>query len=55
MTEHRLKLPESSGWKCQLFGGGITYYPQKGKVPNAMVRWLMKICFDCRWERVSPP
>jgi hypothetical protein len=48
-----LKLPELSGWTCYLFGGdstsGLKWCPDKGKVPNAFVRWMMKVCFACTW------
>lgn len=43
-------------WECYLFGArgpndGITYRPVKGMVPNVFVRWMMRICFGCRWVR----
>jgi hypothetical protein len=50
-----LEFPESSDWVCYLFGAtesmGIKYTPKKGAEPNAFVRWMMKICFDCKWVR----
>ena len=48
--------PEYSDWKCHLFGPqgiGITYQPIKGQVPNAFVRWMMKVCFACTWVKVD--
>lgn len=52
----KLWLPESSNWKCYLFGNrpggmGMVYSPQKGKVPNRFVRFMMTICFDCYWVK----
>ena len=47
--------PEMSKWDCHLFGsdgtGGITYTPVEGNIPNFFIRWMMKICLGCRWER----
>jgi hypothetical protein len=48
--------PESFGWKCYMFGNrpggwGITYFPEKGQVPNRFVRFMMKVCFDCLWVK----
>ena len=48
---------EPSVWTCYLFGGdrnwGMCYTPRKGCEPNIFVRWMMKICFGCRWVRVG--
>ena len=48
-------FPEYSEWKCYLFGSdnynGIVYQPLKGKEPNMFARWMMKICFSCRWVK----
>lgn len=54
--EYKLQLPEQSKWKCYLFGNrpggmGMVYCPQKGEVPNRFVRFMMRICFDCYWEK----
>jgi hypothetical protein len=52
-----IKLPEQSEWKCYMFGNtpqdnqGILYIPRKGKEPNWFVRWMMKVCFACTWEK----
>jgi hypothetical protein len=47
--------PEYSEWKCYLFGSdngnGFIYQPLKGKEPNIFVRWMMKICFSCKWVK----
>ena len=56
MTPSNLNITERSGWVCYLFGnrpgqGGITYYPNKGRVPNRFVRFMMSICFDCLWVK----
>lgn len=50
-----VKLPQlSKEWTCHMFGStgeGLTYVPREGYVPNWFVRWMMRVCFDCRWER----
>ena len=60
MTEHKIKyepqFPELSNWECYLFGNrpggqGLAYVPDKGKVPNRFVRFMMRICFDCYWVK----
>jgi hypothetical protein len=50
------KMPESSPWKCYMFGNrpegvGIVYKPMLGKEPNWFVRWMMLVCFDCLWVK----
>jgi hypothetical protein len=50
--------PESSDWKCYMFGNrpgghGIIYFPAKGQVPNRFVRFMMKVCFDCLWVKAD--
>ncbi len=47
---------ERSEWSCYMFGNtpggyGLVYTPEKGKVPNRFVRWMMKICFACTWVK----
>jgi hypothetical protein len=47
---------DPSGWTCYLFGNtpngnGLIYVPNKQNVPNAFVRWMMKICFACVWVK----
>ncbi len=54
-TVFQLNVPESSDWKCYMFGNkpeineGFMYQPAKGNVPNQFVRFMMKICFACTW------
>ena len=43
--------PEYSEWTCYLFGGSSCYIPLKGQVPNMFVRFMMKICFNCKWVK----
>jgi hypothetical protein len=49
--------PKYSNWKCYLFGlkpggsNGIVYVPLEGEVPNALVRWMMKVCLGCTWVK----
>ena len=49
--------PEHSNWVCYLFGAtgghGIRYVPRKGRVPNRFVRFMMRICFDCKWMKTD--
>ena len=45
---------EISDWDCYMFGNrpgasGMVYTPEKGRVPNRFVRFMMRICFDCTW------
>ena len=56
LPEWKFNQPEISGWKCYMFGNrpggwGITYFPEKGQVPNRFVRFMMKVCFDCLWVK----
>jgi hypothetical protein len=48
--------PKLSNWTCYMFGGNagfspITWTPQEGKVPNAWVRFWMKVFFNCKWVK----
>jgi hypothetical protein len=43
-----------------MFGGDagfspMTWVPQEGKVPNAWVRFWMKVFFDCKWVKKDTP
>lgn len=57
VTIKLLEIPEyDTEWKCYLFSGTkFIYVPLKGAVPNWFVRWMMKICLGCRWERNRNP
>jgi len=49
-----INQPKQSNWTCYMFGGDagfspMTWVPQEGKVPNAWVRFWMKVFFDCKW------
>jgi hypothetical protein len=51
-----LNIPKQSNYTCYLFGGdagfsSITWTPQEGKVPNAWVRFWMKVFFNCKWVK----
>ena len=51
--------PKQSNWSCYMFGNrpggsGIIYTPQEGRVPNRFVRFMMSICFDCKWVKNDP-
>ena len=48
----------NSGWVCYLFGSdkdwdGIIYKPKEDKVPNFFVRFMMRVCLGCRWEKLK--
>lgn len=54
-----IEQPKPSGWTCYMFGNkpggmGIAYTPAEGQVPNAFVRWMMRVCFACTWVRSKP-
>jgi len=46
-----------SDWVCYLFGrpkenfNGVIYRPRKGHTPHAFARFMMRMCFDCRWVK----
>lgn len=51
-----INQPNYSNWTCYLFGGdasfsSLTWTPQEGKVPNAWVRFWMKVFFDSKWVK----
>ena len=51
-----IKPHEQSEWQCYLFGNrpgsnGMIYRPNKGREPNWLVRWFMRVCFDCLWVK----
>jgi len=51
-----INQPIQSNWTCYLFGGDalfspITWTPQEGKVPNAWVRFWMKVFFNSKWVK----
>jgi hypothetical protein len=55
-TKFNLSIPKLSNWTCYAFGGDasfspMTWVPQEGKVPNAWVRFWMKVFFDCKWVK----
>jgi hypothetical protein len=55
--EYKFYVPEFSDWACYMFGNkpetnyGMKYIPRKGDEPNWFVRWMMKVCFDCKWVK----
>jgi len=51
-----INQPNQSNYTCYLFGGDasfspLTWTPQEGKVPNAWVRFWMKVFFDSKWVK----
>ena len=53
---YTITQPKLSNWTCYSFGGDtgfspMTWVPQEGKVPNAWVRFWMKVFFDCKWVK----
>lgn len=56
MSEYKFtSFPDRSDWTCYMFGAtesdGIRWNPAKGCVPNFFIRWMMNICFGCKWVR----
>lgn len=53
--EMSITFPKYSNWTCYLFGAtsgyGLVYTPVEGNVPNRFVRWMMRLCFDCKWVK----
>ena len=56
-AEKILRTMEPSDWECYLFsnhgGGGITWIPEKGKVPNFIVRFFMRVLLGCHWHKLT--
>lgn len=57
---YSFNLPKRSDWVCYLFGTKpdrsphTVWYPDDEHVPNAFVRWMMKVCFACTWVKEKP-
>ena len=54
--EMSINFPKQSNWTCYMFGGdesysGIQWTPIEGKVPNAWVRFWMKVFLGCKWVK----
>jgi len=56
-TDYSIEIPKTSGWVVRLFGSkanhGMHYYPPEGTVPNFFIRWMMKVCLGCTWEKLK--
>jgi hypothetical protein len=55
-TIFKISNPPASEWKCYMYGSkpngmGMVYTPTEDKVPNFFVRWMMKVCLGCTWEK----
>lgn len=50
-----VRSQELSDWQCRMFGatGGFVYRPIKGHEPHRLARFLMRILFDCHWEKAT--
>jgi hypothetical protein len=51
---YMIAMPKPSGWACYLFGNrpglnGMVWYPAEDAVPNAFVRFCMRVCLGCTW------
>jgi len=53
-----MEWPKPSGWVIYLYGsdpkaksGGFIYEVSEGHVPNAFIRWMMKVCLGCTWVK----
>ena len=58
MSEYQfnpIQFQERSDWTCYMFGAtesdGIKWNPEKFREPNCFVRFMMRICFDCKWVK----
>lgn len=53
-AEHRyvmFKMPEKSEWRCHLVSG-VIFTPDKGNEPNRFHRWMQRLAFGIKWEKV---
>lgn len=52
-VEGGFKLPETSEWKCYLFGmhSAITIRPRKNQHPNWFWRKMQYLCFGNEWKK----
>jgi hypothetical protein len=42
----------SDKWECLLFGSNdFIYMPREGYEPSIFIRFMMRLCFDCKWVR----
>ncbi len=47
-----LIIPKGSNWQCYIFASSdIVWTPAVGEVPNVFVRFMMRICFSCKWVK----
>ena len=54
--EYHFAIPKRSEWRCSLFGqgdDGIVYQPLMGREPNWFHRWMQRLAFGFKWERVK--
>jgi hypothetical protein len=49
LTGSSFHFPKNSDWTCHFSDWRWT--PQEGKVPNAWVRFWMKVFFGCEWVK----
>lgn len=49
LTTYRMVIPPSPNWKIHITGN--TYFTVVG-APNAFNRWMQRICFGVRWEKI---
>jgi hypothetical protein len=55
-TDWTLQIPEMSEWQCWLIGDGswgTVIHPKKGDEPNWFHRWMQRMAFGFRWEKVN--
>ena len=48
-----LRLREKSNWQCLIVGESLVLRPSAGDEPNALHRWMQRLAFGFRWERVN--
>lgn len=49
--EWKISLP-TYAWKCELCKNTF-WYVEEGKQPNAFHRFMQRLCFGIKWERIK--
>lgn len=49
--DYQIKIPEKSGWRCELFGMGNSLIIHPTKVPNKFWRMMQYLIFGNRWKK----
>lgn len=49
---YRIYSPPKDAWRCYLAPHFCINVPE-GKQPNRFHRWMQRLCFGFRWERIK--